>query len=147
MVRVKFDRARLWLNPLGTTAALAAVILGSLGAVLGDAVSQGMTLSLHATAGPVAHLWGLTFATGGILHLVGLYTHHSTIEIPGLWMMIGGYAFYSITVVTGLGMHGLAAGIISAATCAGCLLKVYVISRAARAAVIARNREDGEGGS
>ncbi|MFB4285716.1 hypothetical protein ACBJ59_61390 [Nonomuraea sp. MTCD27] len=125
-------RESLKLNPFGTVAAGAAIVLGSLGAALGDDVSQGMTNSLHATAGPVAHLWGVMFAAGGILKIYGLYWHRTTMEIPGLWMMCGGYAFYSITVVVGLGMHGLAAGVIAAALAIGCLIKVSIIMRAAR---------------
>jgi hypothetical protein len=66
-------RWRLELNPFGTMAAIAAVVLGTLGIILGDGVSQGMTLSLHATANLTAHLWGATFATGGALKLIGLY--------------------------------------------------------------------------
>jgi hypothetical protein len=128
-------REYLRLNPFGTMAAGAAVVLGSVGAVIGDDVSQGMTNSLHDTAGPIAHLWGIMFAAGGLLKLYGLYWHRSTMEIPGLWMMTGGYAFYSITVITGLGMHGLAAGVIAAALTAGCLLKVQIIMRRARTAV------------
>lgn len=126
-------RESLELNPFGTVAAGAAVVLGTIGAVLGDDVSQGMTNSLHDTAGPVAHLWGIMFAAGGLLKIYGLYWHRATMEIPGLWMMTGGYAFYAITVVTGLGMHGLAAGVIAAALTIGCLIKVRIIMRHARA--------------
>lgn len=125
-------RLTLELNVFGTIAAGAAVVLGSLGLVLGDGVSQGMTQSLHATANVTAHLWGGAFAAGGILKLIGLYSHRSTIEIPGLWCMVGGYAFYSITVTLGLGMHGLAAGIISGALTIGCLLKARIIMSRAR---------------
>jgi hypothetical protein len=124
-------RENLRLNPFGTVAAAAAVVLGSLGAAIGDDVSQGMTTSLHDTAGPIAHLWGIMFAAGGLLKLYGLYWHRATMEIPGLWMMTGGYAFYAITVVTGLGMHGLAAGVIAAALTVGCLIKVRIIMRRA----------------
>ena len=125
-------RIQLELNPFGTMAAFAAVVLGALGMILGDGVSQGMTLSLHSAAGATAHLWGGTFAVGGVLKLVGLYSRRSTIEIPGLWTMTGGYAFYSLTVVTGLGMHGLAAGIISGAMTIGCLIKTHIIMTRAR---------------
>lgn len=125
-------RLQLELNPLGTMAAAAAVILGTLGVILGDGVSQGMTLTLHNSANLTAHLWGAAFAAGGTLNLTGLYTHRSTIEIPGLWAMVGGYAFYSITVTAGLGMHGLAAGIISAAMTIGCLIKTQIIMSRAR---------------
>jgi hypothetical protein len=125
-------RLRFELNPFGTMAAGAAVVLGSLGMVLGDGVSQGMTLSLHATANFTAHLWGAMFAAGGILKLAGLYLHRTTIEIPGLWLLTGGYAFYSITVTLGLGMHGLAAGIISGAMTIGCLIKTQIIMSRAR---------------
>jgi len=125
-------RLRFELNPFGTMAAFAAVVLGSLGVVLGDGVSQGMTQSLHATANVTAHLWGAAFAVGGILKLVGLYAGRTTIETPGLWAMTGGYAFYSITVTLGLGMHGLAAGIISGAMTIGCLIKTHIIMARAR---------------
>lgn len=125
-------RYELELNPFGTMAALAAVVLGGLGAVLGDGVSAGMTNSLHATANVTAHLWGGAFAIGGVLKLVGLYGRRSTIEIPGLWAMTGGYAFYSMTVTVGLGMHGLAAGIISGAMTIGCLIKTRIIMTRAR---------------
>lgn len=128
-------RDYLRLNPFGTVAASAAVILGTLGAVLGDDVSQGMTNSLASTAEVMAHLWGAMFATGGVLKLYGLYSHRATVEIPGLWLMIGGYAFYAITVVTGLGMGGLAAGILSTGFAIGCLFKVHIIMRRAAAAV------------
>lgn len=121
-------------NPFGTMAAAAAVVLGLLGAVLGDGVSQGMTNSLAGAANVTAHLWGLMFAAGGAAKLVGLYTRRSTFEVPGLWAMIGGYAFYAITVMTGLAAHGLAAGIIAAAMTIGCLLKVRIIMRRARLA-------------
>ncbi|MEV4059739.1 hypothetical protein [Nonomuraea dietziae] len=136
-------RERLRHNPFGTVAAAAAVVLGALGLALGDDVSQGMTNSLRDSAGPIAHLWGAMFSAGGVLKLYGLYWHRSMVEIPGLWMMTGGYAFYAITVVTGLGMHGLAAGIISAALTLGCLLKVRIIMGAARAAAVTHDREDG----
>jgi hypothetical protein len=125
-------RLQLELNPFGTMAAIAAVVLGVLGVILGDGVSQGMTLSLHATANITAHLWGAAFAVGGALKLAGLYLRRSTIEIPGLWAMTGGYAFYSVTVTVGLGMHGLAAGIISAAMTVGCLVKTRIIMLRAR---------------
>jgi hypothetical protein len=125
-------RHQLDLNPFGTMAAVAAVVLGILGIVLGDGVSQGMTLSLHSTANLTAHLWGVLFAAGGALKLFGLYTGRSTVEVPGLWAMTGGYAFYCITVITGLGAHGLAAGIISGAMTVGCLIKTRIIMTRAR---------------
>jgi hypothetical protein len=136
-------RLQLDLNPFGTMAAIAAVVLGVLGMILGDGVSQGMTLSLHATANVTAHLWGLMFAVGGALKLAGLYAHRTTIEIPGLWAMTGGYAFYAITVTLGLGMHGLAAGIISGAMTVGCLVKTQIIM--ARARQVTRQVEAGGG--
>lgn len=125
-------RLHLELNPFGTMAASAAIVLGILGGILGDGVSQGMTLSLHSTANITAHLWGAMFAMGGTLKLIGLYARRSTVEIPGLWAMTGGYAFYSLTVITGLGMHGLAAGIISGAMTIGCLIKTRIIMLRAR---------------
>ncbi|GAA3027171.1 hypothetical protein [Streptosporangium longisporum] len=127
-------REHLRHNPFGTAASGGAVVLGGLGAILGDDVSQGMTLSLHASATVVAHLWGLMLATGGILKLYGLYWGRSTMEIPGLWMMSGAYFFYSLTVAAGLGMGGLAAAILSAALGVGCLIKVKIIMRHARIA-------------
>jgi hypothetical protein len=133
-------RLRLNANPFGTFAAFAAIILGGLGVVIGDDVSAGMTSSLHTVAAPIAHLWGGMFSLGGALKLFGLYTGRSTIEIPGLWLMVGGYGFYSLTVVAGLGMHGLAAGIISGSVTLGCLLKARLIMRAARK-VARRSRE------
>lgn len=126
-------RLRLEHNPFGTMAGLAAIVLGGLGAVIGDGVSAGMTSSMHSVASPVAHLWGAMFSAGGVLKLYGLYFHRSTVEIPGLWMMTGGYAFYSLTVTAGLGMHGVAAGIISGAMTIGCFLKARLIMRSARA--------------
>ncbi|GAA3039720.1 hypothetical protein GCM10017559_80080 [Streptosporangium longisporum] len=110
-------------------------MLGSLGAILGDDVSEGMTLSLHATGTVMAHLWGATFAVGGVLKLYGLYWGRSTMEIPGLWLMSAGYAFYGITVVTGLGIGGLAAGILATVLAVGCLFKVRSIMRRARIVV------------
>jgi hypothetical protein len=127
-------RDRLECNPFGTMAALAAVILGCAGLISGDRVSAGMTNSLRDTANIVAHLWGGMFALGGALKLWGLYWYRSTVEIPGLWLMIAGYAFYALTVTAGLGMHGMAAGVLSTALCAGCLLKVRLIMRHAKAA-------------
>lgn len=135
---------QLHYNPFGTMAAVSACILGTLGIVLGDGVSQGMTVSLRDVAGPIGHLWGTMFAAGGALKLYGLYAHRTTIEIPGLWLMTGGYAFYAITVVTGLGMHGLAAGIIASATTIGCLLKVNIIMRRAEGAARRHEHEAGE---
>lgn len=128
------DTAMVRRNPFGIAASAAAVVLGGLGLVLGADVSQGMTNSLHGADELVAHLWGLMFVAGGLLKLYGLYWHRSIVEIPGLWMMSGAYAFYAVTVVTGLGEHGLAAGIISAALATGCLLKVHTIMRSAREA-------------
>lgn len=130
-IRVK-TVSRLYINPFGTMAAIAAIILGGLGLLLGDGVSQGMTTSLKDSANFVAHLWGGAFAAGGALKLAGLYLHRTDLELPGLWMMTGGYAFYSITVTVGLAMHGLAAGIISGALAVGCLFKAWLIMRAAR---------------
>nr|BFE85840.1 hypothetical protein GCM10020093_084410 [Planobispora longispora] len=85
---------------------------------------------------------GATLATGGALKLYGLYAHRSTAEIPGLWMLAGGYAAYSITVVTGLALHGMAAGIISAALAIGCTLKARGIMRTARMAARLRDHRD-----
>jgi hypothetical protein len=136
-------RERLRFNPFGTVAAAAAVVLGTLGLVMGDGVSQGMTNSLRHAADPVAHLWGAVFAAGGLLKLYGLFWHRSMIEILGLWMMCGGYVFYSITVMVGLASHGLAAGVISAALGVGCLLKVRLIMVAAHAAAVKYDAEDG----
>lgn len=121
-------------NPFGTMAAITAVFLGSLGIVLGDGVSQGMTLTLHSSANITAHIWGAMLMIGGVLKLIGLYGFRTTVEIPGLWMMIGGYAFYSITVVAGLGMHGLAAGTVSGGLTVGCFLKTRLIMKRARLA-------------
>jgi len=148
MRRVVFSDAHTWrhqlaLNPFGTMAAVAAVVLGVLGVILGDGVSQGMTLSLHATANLTAHLWGVLFAAGGALKLYGLYGGRSTAEVPGLWAMTGGYAFYSITVITGLGAHGLAAGISSGAMTVGCLLKTHIIM--ARVRQVMRRAEASRG--
>jgi hypothetical protein len=137
-------RIHLELNPFGTMAAVAGILLGTLGAIIGDGVSQGMTLSLHSTANLTAHLWGVAFAIGGALKLIGLYTGRSTIEIPGLWAMTGGYAFYAGTVTLGLGMHGLAAGIISGATAIGCLIKTRIIMTRARRVI--RHAEAAGGG-
>jgi hypothetical protein len=125
-------RLHLVHNPFGTMAAIAAIILGGLGVVLGDGVSQGMTESLHSVASVVAHLWGGLFAAGGALKLIGLYSGRTTIEVPGLWLMVGGYGFYSLTVVAGLGAHGIAAGVISGAMTIGCLLKTRIIMTSAR---------------
>lgn len=127
-------RDRLATNPFGTMAGLAAVILGCAGLISGDRVSAGMTNSLRDTASLIAHLWGGMFALGGILKLYGLYRHRTTVEIPGLWLMIAGYAFYALTVTAGLGMHGMAAGVLASALCLGCLLKVRLINRSAKAA-------------
>ena len=129
-------RDQLELNPFGTMSALAAVILGSLGILRGDGISAGMTNSLTTagTAAIIAHLWGAMFAAGGAMKLYGLYRHKPSVEIPGLWLMTAGFAFYSLTVTAGLGFHGLAAGIVSGTTAAGCLLKVRLIMRRARAA-------------
>jgi hypothetical protein len=135
---------RLRANPFGTMAALAAIVLGMLGALFGDMVSQGMTVSLRESAPMVAHLWGLMFTCGGTIKLVGLYGRRAAWEIPGLWMMFGGYCFYSITVVAGLGRHGLAAGIISGALAVGCMLKARTIMRAA--GVVAQANTGGEPG-
>ncbi|MDH2429307.1 hypothetical protein [Sphaerisporangium sp. TRM90804] len=128
-------RERLRLNPFGTVAASAAVVLGGIAAVLGDDISQGMTNSLRASAEIMAHLWGASLAAGGLLKLYGLYAGRSTMEIPGLWMMAGGYGFYAITVVGGLGLGGLAAGILSTALAVGSVIKVQIIMRHARNAV------------
>jgi hypothetical protein len=138
-------RLQLELNPFGTMAAVAAIVLGALGVILGDGVSQGMTLSLHATANLTAHLWGAAFAVGGTLKLIGLYAHRSTIEIPGLWLLSGGYAFYAITVTLGLGMHGLAAGIISGAMTIGCLIKTQIIMTRARQVIRRTQASGGDG--
>lgn len=136
-------REQLHRHPLGSAAATAGIVLGTLGLIVGQDVSQGMTNSLRGVAGPVAHLWGLELAAGGVLMLVGLYWRHSELETPGLWMLAAGYAFYAITVVVGLGFHGLAAGIISAALAIGCVIKVRATMRKARAAEQA-TRERGE---
>jgi hypothetical protein len=119
-------------NPFGTMAAVSAAILGALGLILGDGVSQGMTNSLAGHANVIAHLWGAMFATGGALKLFGLYRLRFSIELPGLYLMAGGYAFYSLTVLTGLRGHGLAAGVISAALTLGCLVKAHAITSEAR---------------
>jgi hypothetical protein len=125
-------RARLTGNPFGTMVALAAIILGGLGAVIGDGVSQGMTNSLAGQANTVAHLWGLMFSAGGVVKLYGLYSRRLIFELPGLYLVAGGYSFYALTVIPGLGMHGLAAGIISGALAIGSLLKAHAIMSHAR---------------
>lgn len=125
-------RDRLAVNPFGTAAGIAAIILGVLGAVIGDRVSQGMTNSLASASNGTAHVWGALLAAGGVFKLSGLYSGRSSVEISGLWLMAGGYLFYAITVLAGLGSHGLAAGIISSALATGCAVKVRVIMRRAR---------------
>jgi len=132
----------LTLNPFGTMTAIAAVILGGAGAIFGDLVSQGMTLTLHSTANITAHGWGVLLMLGGALKLIGLYLRKSTLEIPGLWCMAGGYGFYSITVTFGLGMHGMAAGVISAAATISCMLKAHIIVTRARWVVQLTDREN-----
>jgi hypothetical protein len=133
-------RKRLRLNPFGTLAACAAVLLGILGLVMGEGVSEGMTNSLRGAAAPVAHLWGAMSAAGGAMKLYGLYWHRTTVEVPGLWLMSGAYAFYCVTVLVGLGRHGLAAGVIAGALAIGCVLKVRVIMGTARAVDRERGR-------
>jgi len=135
-------RTQLAWNPFGTMASLAAIVLGSLGVIMGDRVSQGMTNSLAGHANVVAHLWGIMFTAGGVLKLYGLYAGRTTVEIPGLWMLGGGYAFYALTVVTGLRMHGLAAGIIATAMTLGCLLKIRIIMTRARTAADLADQDD-----
>jgi hypothetical protein len=135
----------LTLNPFGTLAAIAAVVLGAAGTVVGEDISQGMTLTLHSTADLTAHAWGVLLMSGGILKLVGLYLRKSTLEIPGLWCMAGGYGFYSITVTFGLGVHGIAAGTISAAMTISCMLKAHIIVTRARWVVQLIDREDQDG--
>jgi hypothetical protein len=112
--------------------AIAAIVLGGLGAVIGDGASQGMTNSLAGHANAIAHVWGATFAAGGVLKLYGLYSRRVTLELPGLYIVSGGYGFYALTVIPGLGVHGLAAGIISGALALGSLLKARAIMRRAR---------------
>jgi hypothetical protein len=143
------SRSQVWRllerNPFGTLTAAAAVVCGILGLVLGDGASQGMTNSLAGYANITAHLWGATLAAGGAAKLIGLYAGRSTIEVPGLWVMSGGWAFYSITVLVGLAAHGLVAGVISAAATIGCVLKVGIIMRRARRASGRRTRHGGTG--
>ena len=136
-------RQRLASNPFGTMVAIAAIVLGGLAAVIGDGASQGMTNSLAGHANAIAHIWGVTFAVGGVLKLFGLYSRRVTLELPGLYIVSGGYGFYALTVVPGLGVHGLAAGIISGAMALGSLLKANAIMRRARRVVgdPARNGE------
>ncbi|MEU5882165.1 hypothetical protein [Spirillospora sp. NPDC047279] len=118
----------------------AAIILGGLGLVIGEEVSQGMTNSLAGHANVIAHLWGAMFTIGGLLNLYGLYARRLLIEVPGLYLITGGYAFYCLTVITGLKTHGLAAGTISGALTIGCVLKAQAIMGRARAV----SREGGE---
>jgi hypothetical protein len=122
-------------NPFGTMVAIAAIVLGGLGAVIGDGASQGMTNSLAGHANAIAHIWGAVFAAGGLLKLCGLYSRRVTLELPGLYIVGGGYGFYALTVVPGLGVHGLAAGIISGALAVGSLFKARAIVRRARQVV------------
>ena len=140
-------RDRFRTNPFGTCAAIAAVILGLLGIIIGDRVSQGMTESLRASAWGVAHLWGAGFMAGGCAKLYGLYQGRTTVEIPGLWMMAGGYVFYAITVVVGLGQHGIAAGTLSTAMAVGCVAKTRLIMAAAARASARHDPADGPPGS
>lgn len=133
-------RALLAWNPFGTMIAGAAIILGGLGLVIGEEVSQGMTNSLAGHANVIAHLWGAMFTIGGLLNLYGLYARRLLIEVPGLYLITGGYAFYCLTVITGLKTHGLAAGTISGALTIGCVLKAQAIMGRARAV----SREGGE---
>lgn len=125
-------RGLLSRNPFGTMIAVAAIILGALGMIIGDGVSQGMTNSLAGHANVIAHLWGAMFAVGGLVNLYGLYARRLVIEVPGLYLITGGYAFYCLTVITGLRTHGLAAGTISGALTIGCLLKAHAIMNRAR---------------
>ncbi|MFG2003173.1 hypothetical protein ACGFNU_28835 [Spirillospora sp. NPDC048911] len=112
--------------------AVAAIVLGGLGMLIGDGVSQGMTNSLAGHANVIAHLWGAMFAVGGLLKLYGLYARRLVIELPGLYLITGGYAFYCLTVITGLRTHGLAAGVISGALTIGCVLKAHATMNRAR---------------
>ncbi|MCO6009754.1 hypothetical protein NE236_32765 [Actinoallomurus purpureus] len=123
--------------------AVAAIVLGGLGAVIGDDTSQGMSKSLAGHSNAIAHIWGVTFAVGGVLKLYGLFTRRVTLELPGLYIVSGGYGFYALTVVPGLGVHGLAAGIVSGSLAVGSLLKAKAIMRRARQ-VAAESPPDGE---
>lgn len=136
-------RGRLAANPFGTMVAVAAILLGGVGAVIGDGVSQGMTNSLAGHANVIAHMWGLAFGTGGVLKLYGIYSRRVTLELPGLYVVGGGYGFYALTVIPGLGVHGLAAGIISGALAVGSLMKARVITQSARR-VMAESARHGE---
>ncbi|WP_018656957.1 hypothetical protein [Actinomadura flavalba] len=126
-------RRRLSGDPFATAVAGSAIALGTVGMVIGERVSQGMTNSLAGQANAVAHVWGLMLAAGGVLVLCGHDARRSTLELPGLYLVTGGYAFYCTTVLTGLGTHGLAAGLMSGALAGGCLLKAREISVRARA--------------
>lgn len=125
-------RTQLSGSPFETMVAAAAVVLGALGLAMGDGVSRGMTNSLAGHANLLAHLWGAMFAVGGALTLYGLFARRVTLELPGLYLVTGGYAFYCLTVLVGLGTHGLAAGVISGGLTLGCLLKAHTITERAR---------------
>ncbi|MQY08310.1 hypothetical protein [Actinomadura macrotermitis] len=125
-------RTRLSGNPFGTMVAVTAILLGGLGMVVGDRVSQGMTNSLAGHANVIAHLWGAMFAAGGAMKLYGLYAQRFLLELPGLYLVTGGYAFYCLTVLTGLRTHGLAAGVMSGALTVGCVIKGRAITARAR---------------
>ncbi|MBW8484882.1 hypothetical protein [Actinomadura parmotrematis] len=125
-------RAQLSTNPFASMVAATAILLGGLGMVIGDRASRGMSISLAGHANVIAHLWGAMFAVGGVLTLFGIYRPRLTVELPGLYLLAGGYGFYCLTVLTGLRTHGLAAGLISGALTLGSLLKARAITARAR---------------
>jgi len=130
-------------NPFGTFVAIGGVIIGILAAFIGDDISLGMSRSLHNSANYVAHTWGFFFALGGVLKISGLYRRKLVTEIPGLWMLAGGYGFYAVTVAIGLGFQGVVAAIVSGCIALGCVNKaVHILNRAKRFGVLERGLTD-----
>jgi hypothetical protein len=92
--------------------------------------------------------WGLTFALGGIIALVGRYMQAFTMESAGLGLLAGGFATYAGVAVWVNGTNAIFAAGAYVALVTGCIIRIRVILKDRKARRVAgdiiRERQNGD---
>jgi len=118
-------QARLDDKPFSLFLSVAAVLVGTTGAVFGSEVSKAITNVLEGE--PIPHLWGGLLAVAGAATLLGIARGSWLGEYVGLQLMAFGLLFYSVCCYIGLGLGGIVSGTLALAYTGGCWYRSHRI--------------------
>lgn len=113
---------RLTVAPFEAAAALAAIIIGTLGVL-----EPAATGSVEAVVPTLARSWSAGYAVAGILVLVGLTSGRRAVEVVGLMMLAAGVTVQSITAGMILGPQAVLALPPRIGFAVAALVRVWVI--------------------